>query len=86
MRRGESSGRADDNEETIRKRMQVFWQESQPVIDALTVRGSCLVAQIDAQSDPDSVFSEVQLFMEQMMQSQAGKWAKITCLACVNQR
>ncbi len=33
--RGATSGRADDNEETIRTRMQVFQQESEPVIEFL---------------------------------------------------
>ena len=33
--RGASSGRADDNEETIKARMEVFRSESQPVIEAL---------------------------------------------------
>ena len=47
VKRGESSGRADDNEETIRKRMEVFKEESQPVIDALMETGR--VGQIDAQ-------------------------------------
>eukprot|EP00798_Chlamydomonas_sp_ICE-L_P009185 gene9185-16322_t len=62
--RGESSGRADDNEETIMARLSVFKSESQPVIDALQESGR--VAQIDAQDTPDDVFESVVSFMELM--------------------
>ena len=33
MKRGETSGRADDNEETILKRLKTFHDLTQPVID-----------------------------------------------------
>jgi len=33
LKRAESSGRADDNEETIRKRLQVFGEQTKPVVD-----------------------------------------------------
>lgn len=32
LKRGQSSGRVDDNEETIKKRLNTFHQHSQPVI------------------------------------------------------
>eukprot|EP00798_Chlamydomonas_sp_ICE-L_P008765 gene8765-33629_t len=62
--RGESSGRADDNETTILARLSVFKSESQAVIDALAESGR--VAQIDAQAAPDEVFESVVSFMELM--------------------
>lgn len=31
--RGKTSGRVDDNEETIKKRLQTFHNQTQPVID-----------------------------------------------------
>ena len=34
INRGKSSGRVDDNEETIKKRLNTFHQHSKPVIDA----------------------------------------------------
>ena len=34
LNRGKSSGRVDDNEETIKKRLNTFHQHSKPVIDA----------------------------------------------------
>ena len=33
LKRGETSGRADDNAETIRKRIQVFLEKTMPVIE-----------------------------------------------------
>jgi adenylate kinase family enzyme len=64
--RGESSGRADDNEETIRKRMEVFHAESQPVIDTLEARSNVTVAVVDAQGDVESVFENVKSFMQSL--------------------
>ena len=32
LKRGETSGRVDDNEETIRKRLQTFVEATEPVI------------------------------------------------------
>ena len=33
MKRGETSGRADDNEETIKKRLKTFHDLTQPTVD-----------------------------------------------------
>jgi adenylate kinase/UMP-CMP kinase len=55
VKRGETSGRADDNEDTIRSRMRVFAEESQPVIDALKATGR--VTEVDSQGDVDEVFA-----------------------------
>lgn len=38
LARGQSSGRADDNEETIVKRFHTFLEQSKPVIDYYKVR------------------------------------------------
>jgi len=64
LARGESSGREDDNEGTILKRMEGFNAESQPVIEALKERGR--VVEISAAEGPDDVFEEVRSFMEKM--------------------
>ena len=34
LNRGKSSGRVDDNEETIKKRLATFHQHSKPVVEA----------------------------------------------------
>lgn len=41
IERGKSSGRADDNLETIKKRFQIFLDQSQPVIDYYKQAGKC---------------------------------------------
>ena len=45
LNRGKSSGRADDNEETIKKRLNTFHQHSKPVIDAYASK--CKSVRID---------------------------------------
>ena len=45
-------------------RVQVFKEESQPVIDALLETGR--VAEVDAQADPEEVFQSVAAFMDKM--------------------
>ena len=38
LKRAETSGRADDNMETIKKRLNTFHQHSEPVIDAYAAK------------------------------------------------
>lgn len=47
-----SSGRVDDNEETIKKRLDTFHQHSEPVMAHYSTK----VATIDADTDPDTIF------------------------------
>ena len=54
MERGKTSGRADDNLETIKKRFATFVNTSMPVVERLHADG--LVAAIDASVHPDEVF------------------------------
>ena len=54
---GRNEGRADDNEETIAKRISTFNQETKPVIDAYEKEGK--VIKIDASKSVDDVFAEV---------------------------
>ena len=46
LRRASLEGRSDDNEETIRKRMQVYRKRTQPLIDYYRERG--LLREVDA--------------------------------------
>lgn len=39
MKRGETSGRADDNEETIKKRLDLYYKATEPVIAFYEGRG-----------------------------------------------
>ena len=47
LKRGESSGRADDNPETIKKRIDTFERESLPVIDKF--RNEEKIIEVDAE-------------------------------------
>ena len=58
MKRGESSGRVDDNEETIKKRLQTFHEVTQPVIDYYQKQGK--LRRVNAERDPNAIFEDVE--------------------------
>ncbi|KAF3768952.1 hypothetical protein M406DRAFT_71911 [Cryphonectria parasitica EP155] len=53
LERGKTSGRADDNEESIRKRFKTFIETSMPVVEYYEKQGR--VAKIDATPEPEEV-------------------------------
>lgn len=55
--RGQQSGRADDNEETIRKRLVVYHEQTQPLIDWYRQEG--LHHHIDGLGDLDRIFGDI---------------------------
>nr|POE48416.1 uridylate kinase [Quercus suber] len=57
LKRGETSGRADDNEESIKKRFRTFVETSMPVVDAFAKDGR--VVKVDATKGPDEVYEIV---------------------------
>jgi len=57
LKRGLSSGRSDDNRETITKRFRTFLHDSLPVVDCLRER-DCLRV-VDAGAEQEEVFSRV---------------------------
>ncbi|XP_067114220.1 adenylate kinase isoenzyme 1 isoform X1 [Osmerus mordax] len=57
MKRGETSGRADDNEETIKKRLDLYYKATEPVIAFYESRG--IVRKIDSELPVDEVFGHV---------------------------
>ena len=57
IERGKTSGRADDNAETIMKRFKTFVTQSLPVKEYYLERNKCHV--ISAVASPDAVFGEV---------------------------
>jgi len=62
MKRGETSGRADDNTETIKKRLQTFRNESVPVVEKYPSQVTTI-----SSSDPvDVVFGHVLTFMDKL--------------------
>jgi len=55
LNRGKSSGRVDDNEETIKKRLDTFHKHSKPVIEAYKEKAKIL----PAERAPDEIFADV---------------------------
>jgi len=56
LKRGQSSGRVDDNVETIKKRLNTFHQHSEPVM----VHYAAKCAKIPAERGVDEIFADVQ--------------------------
>lgn len=64
LNRGKTSGRADDNEESIRKRFKTFVETSMPVVEYFEEQGK--VVRIVAVRGPDEVYEEVKRTMGSM--------------------
>ena len=58
INRGRTSGRADDNEESIRKRFKTFVETSMPVVEYFEKQNK--VVKIKAVRSPDEIYEEVQ--------------------------
>jgi hypothetical protein len=72
VKRGETSGRIDDNEETIGKRLITFHEQTTPVLGYYGKQGKLVT--IDAHRKPDDVFADVSQALERLMeQHQVGK-------------
>jgi adenylate kinase len=57
LSRGKSSGRVDDNEETIKKRLKTFVESTEPVITHYQAQNK--VRRVDSSKAPNDVFAEV---------------------------
>ena len=57
INRGKTSGRADDNAESIKKRFKTFVETSMPVVDYFEKEGK--VVKVSATKGPDEVYEEV---------------------------
>jgi UMP-CMP kinase len=62
LERGKTSGRTDDNEETMVKRFRTFVEQSKPVVDEYKEKGK--VFEISAEQSADDVFEEVKAAMD----------------------
>lgn len=58
LKRGETSGRDDDNEESIRKRFRTFVETSMPVVDAFAAQDK--VVSVSATGGVDEVYARIQ--------------------------
>ncbi|XP_020843351.1 UMP-CMP kinase isoform X4 [Phascolarctos cinereus] len=57
LERGKSSGRSDDNRESLAKRIQTYLQYTKPIIDLYEEMGK--VRKVDASKSVDQVFEDV---------------------------
>lgn len=57
IERGAQQGRSDDNEETIRRRIEVYTEQTTPLVDIYRERG--LVKSIDGMQEIDAVTAEI---------------------------
>ena len=62
LSRGKTSGRADDNEESITKRFKTFVETSMPVVEYFEKQGK--VEKVMATESPDKVYEKVRGSME----------------------
>ena len=61
LNRGKTSGRADDNVESIKKRFKTFVETSMPVVEYFEKEGK--VVKIRAVKSPDEMYEEVKKSM-----------------------
>ena len=57
VNRGKTSGRADDNMESIKKRFKTFVETSMPVVEYFEKEGK--VVKVKAVKSPDEIYEEV---------------------------
>ncbi|KAK3837445.1 MAG: adenylate kinase-domain-containing protein [Linnemannia gamsii] len=68
MKRGETSGRADDNIESITKRFRVFTETSYPVIEHYNKSGK--VHSVSCVDAPDAVYAQVKTIFTNLFKDQ----------------
>ncbi len=57
LKRAELEGRADDNETTIRRRLEVYHQQTRPLVDYYDARG--VLKRIDGLGDPGQIYCRI---------------------------
>lgn len=65
LERGKTSGRADDNAESIRKRFRTFIETSMPVVDYYEKEGK--VVKVDATPKPEAVYKDTQAKLSKIL-------------------
>jgi adenylate kinase len=66
--RAKTSGRVDDNIETIKKRLDTFYKQTEPVVDHYKKQGK--LVQVKAEGSVDAIFAAVQPALDKLF---AGK-------------
>ncbi|KFD59113.1 hypothetical protein M513_00276 [Trichuris suis] len=77
--RGASSGRVDDNMETIKKRLETFRKQTQPVVDYYREKKK-LAQVIKAEGTVDEIFAEVDKVMQKHVKLRTCKSQRVTVL------
>ncbi|XP_061588577.1 UMP-CMP kinase [Cololabis saira] len=62
LERGKSSGRTDDNRESLEKRIQTYLQSTRPIIEVYEKEGK--VRTVDASRSVDEVFADVKAILD----------------------
>ena len=62
--RGQQSGRADDNEETIKKRLVVYHSQTQPLIEWYKQEG--LHHHINGMGELDNIFADIKEVIDRL--------------------
>jgi UMP-CMP kinase len=68
LKRGETSGREDDNAESIKKRFHTYKDQTMPVIDYYRTQGK--VAEIDSTATVDEVHKEASALVKKLFAAQ----------------
>lgn len=57
LRRAELEGRSDDNEETVRRRLEVYREKTEPLVGYYETRG--VLKRVDGLGTPDEVYARI---------------------------
>jgi adenylate kinase len=76
LKRAEIDGRADDNEETIRVRLQVYAEQTEPLLDVYSSRG--LLVEVDGLGEFDEVSERVFAALDAHRERQTSELAEPT--------
>jgi len=71
LERGKTSGREDDNEESIRKRFHVYKEQTMPVIEYYSKQGK--VATIDATATIEEVHEKAKTVVQKVLAGEVGR-------------
>jgi len=69
LRRASAEGRADDNPQTISHRMEVFRQQTAPLLDYYRFQG--VLTPVDAMGTPDEVFERIKTAIDKRRRPKA---------------
>jgi adenylate kinase len=64
IKRGKESGRADDNEETIKKRLVIYHQQTQPLIEWYKLKG--LHHHINGHGTLERIFGDIKKVIDNL--------------------